>query len=90
MRIAIGCDHRGLELKQLIIRLITQLGHSLEDFGGYTAKSVDYPDIAKKERTKKRKEHLKDMMAINENTVNAIAKKFKKKKRGKRKKKKKS
>jgi hypothetical protein len=30
------------------------------------------------------------MMAINENTVNAIAKKFEKKKRGKRKKKKKS
>ena len=48
MRIAIGCDHRGLELKQLIIRLITQLGHSLEDFGGYSDESVDYPDIAKK------------------------------------------
>ena len=48
MRIAIGCDHRGLELKQLIIRLITQLGHSPEDFGCYTAESVDYPDVARK------------------------------------------
>ena len=48
MRIAIGCDHRGLELKQSIIELITEMGHSYEDFGGYTADSVDYPDIAQK------------------------------------------
>ena len=48
MRIAIGCDHRGLELKQSIIKLITEMGHSYEDFGGYTADSVDYPDIAQK------------------------------------------
>ncbi len=47
MRIAIGCDHRGLELKQFIVKLITQAGHSYEDFGCYTADSVDYPDIAK-------------------------------------------
>jgi len=48
VRIAIGCDHRGLELKQSIIRLITDAGHSYEDFGCYTADSVDYPDIAQK------------------------------------------
>ena len=48
MRIAIGCDHRGLELKQFIIKLITEAGHSYEDFGGYTADPVDYPDIAQK------------------------------------------
>ena len=48
MRIAIGCDHRGLDLKQFVIRLITQLGHSHKDFGSYTTESVDYPDIAKK------------------------------------------
>ena len=47
MRIAIGCDHKGLELKQFIIKLITPAGHSYEDFGCYTADSVDYPDIAK-------------------------------------------
>ncbi len=47
MRIAIGCDHKGLELKQFIIKLITQAGHSYEDFGCFTADSVDYPDIAK-------------------------------------------
>lgn len=45
MRIAIGCDHRGLNLKREIIDLLSQLGHSYEDFGCYDTGSVDYPDI---------------------------------------------
>jgi ribose 5-phosphate isomerase B len=48
MRIAIGCDHWGVELKQTIIKLLTDSGHSYEDFGCYTTDSVDYPDFAKK------------------------------------------
>lgn len=48
MRLAIGNDHRGLELKQFITGLITKGGHSCEDFGNYTTDSVDYPDIARK------------------------------------------
>ena len=48
MRIAIGCDHRGLNLKQFIIKLIAEAEHSYKDFGCYTTDSVDYPDIAKK------------------------------------------
>ncbi|MDZ4230969.1 MAG: ribose 5-phosphate isomerase B, partial [Dehalococcoidales bacterium] len=48
MRIAIGCDHRGVELKQVIIRLITDAGHSYRDFGCESADPVDYPDIARK------------------------------------------
>jgi len=48
VRIAIGCDHRGLELKQFVIKLITEMGHSYQDFGSYTTDPVDYPDIAKK------------------------------------------
>jgi len=48
MRIAVGCDHRGLNLKQFVIKLITGAEHSHEDFGCYTTASVDYPDIAKK------------------------------------------
>ncbi len=47
MRIAIGCDHRGLNLKQSVIKLFTKAGHSYEDFGSFTADPVDYPDIAK-------------------------------------------
>ncbi len=48
MRIAIGGDHRGLGLRQFIMKLVTEAGHSYEDFGCYTTDSVDYPDIAKK------------------------------------------
>ncbi len=47
MRIAIGCDHRGLDLKQSVTKLIIDAGHSYEDFGCYTTDPVDYPDIAK-------------------------------------------
>lgn len=48
MHIAIGCDHRGFNLKQFIIELITRMGYSYEDLGCYTTDSVDYPDIARK------------------------------------------
>ncbi len=48
MRIAIGCDHRGLDLKEFVIKLVTEMGHSEKDSGCYTTDSVDYSDIAKK------------------------------------------
>jgi ribose 5-phosphate isomerase B len=47
MRIAIGCDHRGLDLKKYVIELVTNAGHSFQDFGCYSDEPVDYPDIAK-------------------------------------------
>jgi len=47
VRIAIGCDHRGLDLKRFVIGLITEAGHGYEDFGCHTPESVDYPDIAR-------------------------------------------
>ena len=47
MRIAIGCDHRGLKLKQFIVKLIIEAGHIYEDLGCYTTDPVDYPDIAR-------------------------------------------
>ena len=48
MPIAVGCDHRGVDLKQSVIKLIAEAGHNYEDFGCYTTDSVDYPDIAQK------------------------------------------
>jgi ribose 5-phosphate isomerase B len=48
MRIAVGCDHRGLELKQFVMKLVTEAGHSVNDFGCYSTDSVDYPDIAQR------------------------------------------
>jgi ribose 5-phosphate isomerase B len=48
MRIAIGADHRGVELKQSIINLLEETGHEFEDFGSYSTESVDFPDFAVK------------------------------------------
>ncbi|MDY6893012.1 MAG: ribose 5-phosphate isomerase B [Chloroflexota bacterium] len=47
MNIAIGSDHAGFNLKQAIISLLSELGHSYEDFGCYNTSSVDYPDIGR-------------------------------------------
>ena len=47
-RVAIGCDHRGLALKQVIMPFLRNTGHIYQDFGCYNTDSVDYPDIAQK------------------------------------------
>jgi len=47
-RIAIGCDHRGSALKELIMSFLQKAGHSYQDFGCYNTGPVDYPDIAQK------------------------------------------
>jgi ribose 5-phosphate isomerase B len=47
MRIAIGCDHRGIDFKQSIIKVLNNGKHTVKDYGSYTTDSVDYPDIAK-------------------------------------------
>lgn len=46
MKIAIGSDHRGFEVKQRILGLLQRLGHEVLDFGTSGRESVDYPDFA--------------------------------------------
>ncbi|MBI1246965.1 ribose 5-phosphate isomerase B [bacterium] len=46
MRIAIGSDHRGYEVKAKIIELLKKLGHEVVDCGAHDCHSIDYPDIA--------------------------------------------
>ena len=46
--IAIGCDHRGFALKELIMPFLQNAGYSYQDFGCYSTDPVDYPDIAQK------------------------------------------
>jgi ribose 5-phosphate isomerase B len=46
MRIAIGSDHAGYELKQLLIEELQGLGDEVRDFGTDSLESCDYPDIA--------------------------------------------
>ena len=46
MRISIGCDHRGVNLKSKLIEAIVTLGHEVDDRGTHGEQSVDYPDFA--------------------------------------------
>lgn len=46
MRIAIGSDHAGFQLKAKLIEVLTDLGHDVEDFGCFSEDSMDYPDVA--------------------------------------------
>lgn len=48
MRVAVGSDHRGFEVKQLLLDIIPALGHVVVDQGTDSRDSVDYPDIAAK------------------------------------------
>ena len=48
MKIAIGCDHGGLEHKNAIVEHLKERGFEVIDFGIYEQKSVDYPEIAVK------------------------------------------
>ncbi len=45
--IAIGSDHGGINLKEILKNYLTKSGLAVKDFGTHTAKSCDYPDIAK-------------------------------------------
>ena len=46
MKIAIGCDHGALELKNAVIAHLTKQGHEIVNFGTDTLDSCDYPDFA--------------------------------------------
>ena len=43
MIIAIGSDHAGFRYKETIKRLLTELGHAVNDFGTDSEEPVDYP-----------------------------------------------
>ena len=46
MKIAIGADHAGFELKNQLGDVLRQTGHEVCDFGTNSAESTDYPDYA--------------------------------------------
>ena len=48
VKIAVGSDHAGFELKQIIIEHLSERNMNYEDFGTNCLDSVDYPDYAKK------------------------------------------
>jgi ribose 5-phosphate isomerase B len=46
MRIAVGSDHRGVELRAKLIDYLRQLGQEIVDVGTHDTQEVDYPDVA--------------------------------------------
>ena len=48
MKLAIGCDHAALDLKQEIMSHLENRGIEVEDFGTYTKDSCNYPVYAEK------------------------------------------
>jgi RpiB/LacA/LacB family sugar-phosphate isomerase len=46
VKIAIGADHAGFELKQLLSADLARWGHAVEDLGTHSTAPCDYPDFA--------------------------------------------
>lgn len=46
MKIGIAADHRGIELKQKLIKFLKNSGYNIIDYGTNNSDSVDYPDYA--------------------------------------------
>src|SRR4029453_3309452 len=46
MRVAVGADHAGFELKRDLAGSLAQQGHEILDLGTHSTAPVDYPDIA--------------------------------------------
>ena len=47
MKISLASDHGGLELKNKVAGYLKQLGHTVVDYGTYSADRCDYPDFAR-------------------------------------------
>ena len=48
MRIILGADHAGVDLKDRLSQRLDEQGHDIQDLGTNGADSVDYPDFAQR------------------------------------------
>ncbi len=48
MKIAVGCDHGGFELKQTIMEHLSKKNIEVKDYGTYSEESCDYPEFGQK------------------------------------------
>jgi ribose 5-phosphate isomerase B len=46
MRVAMGADHAGFEMKRDLVTGLRSQGHTVEDLGTHSTAAVDYPDCA--------------------------------------------
>jgi ribose 5-phosphate isomerase B len=47
LRIAIGSDHAGFQLKDRLVSALLERGHEVDDLGAQSAEPVDYPHYAR-------------------------------------------
>jgi ribose 5-phosphate isomerase B len=47
MKIALGSDHAGFKLKQVLARYLCETGRRIQDFGTFTEDPCDYPDFVR-------------------------------------------
>ena len=47
MKIAVGCDHAGFPLKEVVLESVRAAGHDVIDVGTFSMKAVDFPDFTK-------------------------------------------
>ena len=45
LKLAIGSDHAGFQMKEKIINYLGKKGYQIKDFGSYSEDRVDYPDF---------------------------------------------
>jgi len=50
-QLAIGSDHAGYEMKEMLKSYLLENGYTIEDFGTNSTESTDYPDYAHKVAT---------------------------------------
>ena len=48
MKIIMGCDYGGFELKETLKKVLIEKGYEVEDYGIHKQERVDYPDYAQK------------------------------------------
>ncbi len=46
MKVGIGADHGGYDLKEMLAAYLREKGYEIRDFGTFSRESCDYPDYA--------------------------------------------
>ena len=69
MKIAIGCDHSALDLKNLLAKYLIEKGHEIVDCGTYTYESCDYTDYGLAVAQKIEKNEEAELEEVEENDL---------------------
>lgn len=48
MKVAVGSDHAGYPLKDIVVNAVRTAGHEPVDLGAYSSESSDFPDVTER------------------------------------------